>query len=584
MHNNPRSPVLQYLRRIVAKDATVHETDGKLLARFLGQRDEAAFAALVYRHAPMVHGVCRRILRDADDAEDAFQATFLVLVRSAAGIGKREALGSWLYKVAYRTALRARAASARRRMREQEAAVDPIGEPSRDEIWWELRPLLDEELAQLPKKYRTSLIICYFQGKTKEEAARQLGCPAGTVSSRLARGRELLRVRLARRGVTISAVGLAAALPSGTSLASPALVNATIRAANAISLGKAAVGGAISSHVAALTEGMARAMIMVKVKTVTAVVLTLLAAASGIGLVAARALAQEPPARIDNVQPANAQLSKPSEPADEMVDVMITREVINPYTALTQEMFTVRRFSKKMAEGWLSANEIRNLIDDKRMLKIRVNKYKPLTSDDFYDSAKDSLRGVLQVGEIAKTIKVDRVSHPAGLILAGLHVDIEATRTIKTPDGDKPYTQIILQDIEVLATNGVVADNQIQEKQFDRATLRLTREQGLTISSFQQDATTSFRLLMRPVGVDRKKEANAAATSQPPNANRFDRLLQELVQSKRSDGQIIEALYLATQSRLPTEAERKKAIDRLDAAGNREKAFTELLQTLTNPK
>src|SRR5262249_34289843 len=155
----------------------------------------------------------------------------------------------------------------------------------------------------------------------------------------------------------------------------------------------------------------------------------------------------EPPARIDNVQPVNAQISKPSEPVDEMVDVMITRDVINPYTPVTEDMFAVRRIPKKMAEGWLIANEVRNLIDDKRMLKLRVNKYKPLTSEDFYDSAKDSLRAALQAGEIAKTIRIDRAPL-AGLIQPGLRVDIEATRTIKTPDGDKPYSQLILQDIE----------------------------------------------------------------------------------------------------------------------------------------
>src|SRR5581483_9321050 len=189
MPPNAMNEVIRRLRLSQGREGGAGPTDAELLERFLASRDETAFEALVRRHGPMVLGVCRRILRDSHDAEDAFQATFLVLVRKAASVVPREQLGNWLYGVAYRTALKARTARARRRRHERRAHALPAAAPAGESL--DLRPLLDQHLERLPAAYRAAVVLCDLEGRTKREAARQLGVPEGTLSSRLARGRAL---------------------------------------------------------------------------------------------------------------------------------------------------------------------------------------------------------------------------------------------------------------------------------------------------------------------------------------------------------------------------------------------------------
>src|SRR5260370_6721007 len=227
----PLEDVLRHIRRLALTGDTPGPDDAQLLERFIALHDEAAFETLVRRHGPMVLGVCRRLLDDRQDAEDAFQVTFLVLIRKAKSLRKRELVANWLYGVAYRTAMKARTVSARRQAREKQMLEEPVTKPDEAAVWRDLRPLADEELQRLPAKYRVPVILCYLKGKTFEEAAQELGWPAGTVSGRLARARELLRTRLTRRGVTLSA-GLAATLFSGTALSAsvpPPLVPSTLR-------------------------------------------------------------------------------------------------------------------------------------------------------------------------------------------------------------------------------------------------------------------------------------------------------------------------------------------------------------------
>src|SRR5262249_48098015 len=169
--------VLRHLRKLTGTPAGRDLTDGELLERFRSRREETAFALLVQRHGPMVLGVCRRVLNDDHDAEDAFQATFLVLVRNAASIRKQQALGSWLYGVARRVAGKARGQAAGRRARERRVVEMPRHEPADELTWQELRSVLDDELGQLAEKYRAPLVLCYLEGKTLEQAARELGLP-----------------------------------------------------------------------------------------------------------------------------------------------------------------------------------------------------------------------------------------------------------------------------------------------------------------------------------------------------------------------------------------------------------------------
>src|SRR5262245_24693894 len=257
-------------------------TDGQLLEEFTGRHREAAFEALLRRHGPMVLGVCRRVLGDAHGAEDAFQATFLVLFRRAPALDRRGPLAGWLHAVAYHVALRARAEAARRRRREREAHDMRPAEPTAEEAWDDLRPVLDEELQRLPDECRPAVVLCYLEGKTNEDAARQLGLPPGTLKSRLARARRILRERLARRGVTLSAGALAAALAGRAPAAVPsALVRATAQAARLWSAGKAAGLASV-----ALAEGVLKTMFTTKLKTATVLLLgigALLLAAAALG-------------------------------------------------------------------------------------------------------------------------------------------------------------------------------------------------------------------------------------------------------------------------------------------------------------
>jgi RNA polymerase sigma-70 factor (ECF subfamily) len=258
--------------------------DGKLLERYLARRDEAAFEALVRRHGPMVLGVCRRLLRDAHDADDAFQATFLVLVRKAHSIRPRNIVGNWLHGVAYRTALKARAVNARRRTSEWRAVEIACLRPQRDGSREELLALLDQELGRLPERYRGPVVLCHLEGKTRKEAARQLGWPEGTVAIRLSGARKLLAKRLARHGLVSSGGSLAAVLAAPAAAASlPALLLArTVKSAAPVAAGQAVAPVLISTRVTSLTEGVLQAMLVGKLKT--ALVVLLVAGIFGVGL------------------------------------------------------------------------------------------------------------------------------------------------------------------------------------------------------------------------------------------------------------------------------------------------------------
>ncbi|MBV8430290.1 MAG: sigma-70 family RNA polymerase sigma factor, partial [Solirubrobacterales bacterium] len=190
------SPLLQFIRRVAEDQRVLGLPDRELHRRFQDQQDQAAFQALLRRHGPMVLGVCRRVLGDRHEAEDAFQATFLVLVRKAASVVPRDMVGNWLYGVARQTALKARATTARRRAREKQVTAMPEPAPERRESRHDLQPLLDEELSRLPDKYRAVIVLCDLEGKTRKEVARQLGWPEGTVAGRLARARAVLAKRL----------------------------------------------------------------------------------------------------------------------------------------------------------------------------------------------------------------------------------------------------------------------------------------------------------------------------------------------------------------------------------------------------
>ncbi len=263
-------------------------SDGQLLDRFVDRREGAVFEAIVRRHGPMVWGVCRRVLRHHHDAEDAFQATFLVLTRKAASIMPREKLGNWLYGVAYQTAMKARAKRTKRRGRESQLPDMPEPMAVPDDVLDELAESLDRELSRLPEKYRTPIVLCDLEGSTHKEAASQLGWPIGTVSSRLSRARSMLARRLSRQGVSLSVSGLAVLLAQEAASASmpPRLIGSTAQAASLFAAGGAVTAGAVSAEVTALTEKVLKIMLLSKIKITAAVLLaglTLMVVGTSVG-------------------------------------------------------------------------------------------------------------------------------------------------------------------------------------------------------------------------------------------------------------------------------------------------------------
>jgi RNA polymerase sigma factor (sigma-70 family) len=343
--------VIQHLRSTVLLRDGADATDAQLLEAYLRRRDEAALATLVCRHAPMVWGVCRRVLGSYHDAEDAFQATFLVLVRKAAAIASRELLANWLFGVARQTALKAKAMAARRAVRERQVAQmpEPATEPASPD---DLARVLDDELGRLPAKYRAVLVLCDLDGRTRKEAARELDCPEGTVAGRLARARTLLARRLAQRGVVLSGgiVTALAAHGAASACVPAALVAATIKAAILVAAGQAA---ATTAAVAALTEGVLKTMLATKYRTALVMVLGIallgLAASGGWMFSQAQAAtragdeqvpqapAQAAPANTTNAPPEDKDKSQPPAVA---VDAKQLIWVYHTNEALADEHFT----------------------------------------------------------------------------------------------------------------------------------------------------------------------------------------------------------------------------------------------------
>jgi len=272
------SEAIRHLRRTVLLRDGAGLTDGQLLEGFISRREEGALAVLVQRHGPMVWGVCRRVLHNYHDAEDAFQATFLVLVRKAASIMPREMVVNWLHGVAHQTALKARATAAKRKARERQVTEMPDLQTRQDEQLDDLHHLLDRELGRLPEKYRVVLLLCDLEDKTRTQAARQLGVPEGTVAGWLARARVMLAKRLARHGLAVSVGTVAATLLNNAASASvpTPLMMSTIQAATLVAANHAAAG-VVSASVAALTEGVLKTMFMTKLKIATAIVVAVVA-------------------------------------------------------------------------------------------------------------------------------------------------------------------------------------------------------------------------------------------------------------------------------------------------------------------
>jgi len=301
MATGDRGIALRHLKTLFRVGMIEGLSDAQLLERFSSHRDETAelaFQGLVERHGPMVLRVCRAVLRDTHDAQDAYQATFLVLVRRAGSLWVRDSLGPWLHQVAYRTASCARSAAARRRQRELRAALMTArtadgGDPD------ELGAMVHEEVGQLPRRYRDVVVLCLLESLTPEQVARHLNCPVGTVHSRLARGRSILAKRLARHGFAGATVALALADRTASAGTSCELVVSTLTAARSSLAEGAAAKALLSARVITLAQGVLRSMVITKVKSGIAVLLVLGIGALLAGGLISRTGATEPPSKPD---------------------------------------------------------------------------------------------------------------------------------------------------------------------------------------------------------------------------------------------------------------------------------------------
>lgn len=403
--------VLRHVRRVAVTSEAATLGDGQLLERYLSRRDEAAFEALVHRHGGMVLGVCRRILKNPHDADDAFQATFLVLVRKAACIRPSSMVGNWLYGVACRTASKARASRGKRQSKERAA---PLSLPSAERSPCDIDEVIDREVARLPDKYRAPLLLCDLEGRTRREAAQRLGWPEGTVATRLAHGRRLLARRLARHGLPVAAGVLALPLSAAAALPAP-LVTGTLRfAARAIS-GQTA---SIPAHLLALSQGVIKSMFLTKLKLVT--VLALLAGVIGLGISAgaddapaAQHAAQQPPSVEQKPTPRTPLQRAGDREPDELLPSFSAP--VPALVSLDDEGALTVRMRQMVHEPWTSVLPDGRRVTSYRLVDRLCTGHYNLAKTSVYDTSGKlveprELRKVLKKGELLALVA--EAGHP----------------------------------------------------------------------------------------------------------------------------------------------------------------------------
>lgn len=448
-------------------------SEWQLLDRFARLGDQVAFEVLVSRHGPMVLGVCRRILRDPSDVDDAFQATFLVLIRRAKSLGPRDVLAAWLHGVAWKVATRARTDRARRAQRERGATSLEAPAPARTDPDFALREIIDQEIERLPWKYRAPVALCYFEGLTHEEAARRLDWPLGTVKGRLARARSLLGARLSRRGITApasAAIGALGIETTGRAAVTESLLAATLRTSARIAEG-VAWKSAVSVNVANLVQGVVAAMLLSKYKIAGALLLVSATAMTGAGVAARPAPGTEaaeaagaaevaeaepprrgkPPSPIVAEEPPPTFVIPPRATADQLDAHLVVAAraaflaAADEYRAGRSSLDRAVRNSRLLLNAQTAAAEN----DDQRIAAAagHLDRLRALTRSDGSRSSSDSetaeARALLAEAEagLAKAKAAKRTPEP------------DSTNSQKGPDVD-PQTAAILKRLdEPLAMN-----------------------------------------------------------------------------------------------------------------------------------
>ncbi len=688
--------VLPHLRRALA-GAAAAPGDAQLLEGFLARPDGEAFAALVRRHGPMVLAVCRRILRDPHDAEDAFQATFLVLLRKARSVARPEHLANWLYGVACRTALKARGNLSRRRLREQPLLDVPNEKGVAELVWLDVRPIIDEELSRLPDKLRLPVVLCCLEGRSRREAARLLGWPEGTLSTRLHEARQVLRRRLPRRGLALSAAAVVAALSQG---AAPAAVPAALAAS--------IVKGTNTANAAALALGVLRTMWLSKVNVVGALaLLTTLTATGVVGVALCNpATAQEPaeqkappgrPAEPKKAEPAEKELKLDAGTAQiawspdgkQMASLSFRREKRKGGGEDDLDFYsTVKVWDAETGKEKASLGEVKNtgavmiaFSPDGATLALSYRRQIEVGDKiELWDANKAALKMTIELdyGRVAPKV----VFAPDGKTLAVLYAgdtdrdrkveglqggvrlwDVGTGKALRSLRGHKhlAISAAFSPDGKLLATGGdqhdktvrlwdVAAGTPVRSFDLGDAAPALAfspdgkalasglgdghvvlwdpatgKEVKSLKSAFDGTYGLSFspdgRLLAAAGKVTKEKgyarearawdvatgevrksweEGSTAVVSlwewkdqpaardpdKPAGADeRFARLKEQLAKAKKTDEQAVEAVYLATVGRFPSDAERKTALDHLAKKKDQgADALEDLIFALTNSK
>ena len=638
----PLANCLPELRRSMMIQDNARVSDGQLLGEFIRKQDDAAFAALVKRHAAMVFGVCRRMIGDIHLAEDAFQAVFLVLARRAAVIRPREQVGNWLHGVAYRTALKSRMSLARHRSREKQvsAMLDHPLPPA--EVWHDVQPILDEEIARLPEKLRVPVVLCDLEGRTQRAVARELKIPPATLANRLASARRLLAERLNKRGIFLSGGALAAAIAANVAQASaPALlVSSTARAGNAIVHGKG-LAGLVSTHSIQLSEGVMTMMFLGKIRMFISLLAISLFMAGGFGLALASSADEEAlprrsesgaipaseknlPARNDDREflkraclklrgtfptdveihyfCADSDTHKRSKVVEWLMDngelkylktdvhnentwensMIGTQMLLGAFkiqTAAPDRLTQLRRVYLDLTGVTPSKPELKEFVDEKS-LESNEKFASWLLSNENHTEQWDQLW--IDVADISSDEDFIRRACQESRGTPSTHVEFEYFKADKDPKKREIFLDMLLKDPIVAKKLG----EDWKQKMLHPAAL-VERFRPLIIGAIPNTETVEWAQRFRPLIIGNPTEA----WSNPlllklnrPEAfpERLERLLDQLLKSGRNDDQMIDSLATAVLGRLPTESEKKLVLTNISKATDRRTAWSEVLQTFAS--
>ena len=626
MPASPTQRLLPTLRRFILVRDTADRTDGQLLTAFLRERDGDAFAALVRRHGPMVLGVARRVIGDFHTADDAFQAVFLVLARRASAVRPRERVGNWLYGVAYRTAMKARAVLARRRSREKQVDAMPETPVKSADSWCDLQPVIDEELARLPDKLRLPVVLCDLEGRPQRSVAKQLGVAPATLAARLAEARRLLAMRLSRRGICLSGGALAVVLGERASAAmvAPMLAESAVQAAEAIAagIGTSGLNGLVSAHAIQLCEGVMRMMLLNKLKTAAIGTLVAFALTGGVGFGLLPAQAGDEP-KATQVTPRPQATTKATQPLD---DATFLRRLTLDLTGvlpsrIEMDYFTADADAKKRAKviDWLIADDAVKAALAKK-LGVPVEQLKIVLTRNDEDGAA-VVRVVSGRIRLARAGAIQALDNKLDLndLVVWSHI-LELTNPSKpTPvlDFDADGRVDLLWTTEPPPAQDVPLRVQfyVLESHADFLKKATQSARGsdptpLEAKYFAEDKDPKKReklldtLLKDPAVAKKlgdawkKKMLEPASTTAEwkskfriqtvirslPAPSKIEKLVDELIASKKTDEQVLEALTLAAASRLPTAEEKKSTLAVLGTLTDKKAAWVAIAKALTPAK